>query len=217
MPDERIRGLVTPPIYTSGVYALYQPFSIPLTMIYRCYAVRSFDELAARDIDVYEEYYKPLDLSEKIYEEDQAAGASIVTLISVEEEYYYVPNTYIESYPGMAGLRYDRKLIILDIGPLPTTIGVDNLIDDLQDLVTKVVGVTEERAKVKLTTITMSTPVTHEEHIQLEATRRAAIRLHTPVAVQLAEQTARANKAEEQNAQLLEIISQHPELFDVSE
>ncbi len=214
MADERVRALITPPIHASGVYSLFAPFTVSLEMIYRCHAVRSFDELVKRGINVYEEYYAPKELSEKIYKEDAAKGASIVTLISADQEYIYVPNTFIESYPGMAGLRYERKVMMLDLGPLPSNFQLDYLIDDMQDLVTKAVGVTEDKADINFATIPMSGTVSHEDHIQLEASRRAAIQLHKPLEVQLREQTERADALQEQNEQLLEVISAHPELFE---
>lgn len=214
MAVERTRILITPPIHATGIYSLFTPFTVSLEMIYRCYAVRSFDELVKRGINVYEEYYAPNDLSEKIYKEDAAKGASIVTLISADQEYLYVPNTYIESYPGMAGLRYERKVMMLDLGPLPSTFQLDYLIDDIKDLVTKAVGVTEDKADINFATIPMSSTVSHEDHIQLEATRRAAIRLHKPLEVQLREQTERADALQEQNEQLLEVITSRPELFE---
>lgn len=214
MAEERIRTLITPPIHTTGLYSFFTPFVQDLDLVFRTHAVRSFDELIARQIDPYEEYYKPKNISEKSYQEDAAMGASIVTLISAEDEYIFVPNTYIESYPGMNGLRYERKLILFDLGPLPSTFQIDYMIGDLKDLIKKGVGVDEEKAKIKFTTVPMSSTVAHEDHIQLEATRRAAIQLHVPLEVQLAEQTKRADGLKEQNDQLLAIISAHPELFE---
>lgn len=214
MAEERVRALITPPIHATGVYSLYSPFTVSLEMIYRCHAVRSFDELVKRGINVFEEYYSPKGLTEKIYKEDAAKGASIVTLISADNEYLYVPNTYIESYPGMAGLRYERKLLMLDLGPLPANFQLNYLLADMQDLVTKAVGVTEDKAKLTFATVPMNGSVSHEDHIQLEATRRAAIQLHKPIDVQLREQTARADALDEQNKQLLAVISAHPELFE---
>lgn len=214
MAEERVRALITPPIHASGVYSLYAPFTVSLEMIYRTHAVRSFDELVKRGIDVYTTYYEPKNLSEKVYKEDAAKGASIVTLISADEEYIYVPNTYIESYPGMAGLRYERKLLMFDLGPLPANFQLDYLIGDLQDLVTKAVGVSEDKADLRFATLPMSSTVSHEEHIQLESSRRANIQLHKPLEVQLREQTERADALTEQNEKLLEVISAHPELFE---
>lgn len=214
MADERVRALITPPIHATGVYSLFAPFTVSLEMIYRCHAVRSFDELVKRGIDVYKEYYEPKELSEKIYQEDAAKGASIVTLISADQEYLYVPNTFIESYPGMAGLRYERKFLMFDLGPLPSNFQIDYLIGDMQDLVKKAVGVTEEKVDVSFATLPMNGSVSHEDHIQLEASRRAAIQLHTPLEVQLKQQTDRADALQEQNDQLLAVISAHPELFE---
>jgi len=213
MADARIRFLITPPVHTTGVYSLYSPWTVALTDVYRCHAIRSFDELIRKGIDVYADYYEPMGVSESIYKEDLALGASIVTLISAVNEYLYVPNTYIESYPGMSGIKYSRKCVLLDLGPLPDNFSITYLLDDIQSLIKKGAGVVEEQVNIRMATIPMTTTVTHEDHIQLEATRRAAIQLHVPLAVQLSEQTARADALQEQNDLLLNVISEHPELF----
>lgn len=214
MADQRTRYLITPPIHTSGKYSLFDPYTVDLDMIYRCHAVRSFDELVKRNINVYEEYYKPKGLPTSIYKEDAAKGASIVTLLSAEGEYYYVPNTFIESYPGMTGLRYERKCLILDLGPLPSTFNLDYLIPQMQDVVKKGVGVEEQQANIVYTTIPMTTTVSHEDHVQLEATRRAAIQLHTPLDVQLAEANAANVLLQEQVDMLLQVIADHEEIIN---
>lgn len=207
MSDVRTnRSLVTPPVNTSGIYLTYHPFQVPDDVVYRCEAIRAFDELRAKGIDVYDEFYKPYGLSVNIYTEDANRGASIVTLVSAAEEFVYVPNTFIESYPGMSGIAYERKLLLLELGPLPSTMNVDYLLPEIKDLVIRGTGVVNDRVSTEFTTITQSNNITHSEHLQLEASRRVAIAQHKPLVEQLREMTLMKEALEKEVADLTEVI-----------
>lgn len=175
MATERTRYLITPPINTSGIYTTYAPFILPANTVFRCSAIRSFKELEVRKINVFQTYYVPFGLGEDIYKADAAIGASIVTLEAGDGAEYYVPNTYIESYPGSSGLLYDRKVIVVELGLLPSTVSVDHLFPLIDDLVTKNVGV-ENKCRVAIAPYTGT--VDHATHVQLENSRRVAIKSH---------------------------------------
>lgn len=191
------RRLVTPPVNATGIFIVSQPYTLREKTTYRCHAIRTIDELAKKNIDVYGQYYKPVGISTSIYEEDTDKGASIVTLISSDNKYVYIPNTYIESYPGMSGIRYERKLVLVDMGPLPNTMDIEYIVDDVASMVKKAAGVGDEMVNVELATVPMDGTLTHEEHVELEASRRAAINNHTPLAEQV-------TLLEKENAQLRE-------------
>lgn len=175
---------LTPPINTKGRYTVFEPYSVELNKVYRCTAIRTFDVLISKGIDVYAEYYAPKALDVEVYEEDYDVSASIVTLVSSEGEYLYIPNTFIESYPGMNGLDYNRKLLVIDMGLLPSTLDFSNLIPDVEDVITKVAGVSGTGEYVEVPHIHS---ITQDEHVQLEATRTSAIRSHQPLQERLSE------------------------------
>lgn len=175
---------LTPPINTRGLFTVFSPFTVELTTVYRCTSIRTFDVLISKGIDVHEEFYAPLNLDEKTYEDDFDMRASIVTLVSSEGDHVYIPNTYIESYPGMNGLDYNRKLFVMDLGLLPTTIDVSNMIPDVVDVISKVVGVSATCEYVEVPYIQS---ITQSEHVQLEATRMAAIASSTPMVERIVE------------------------------
>lgn len=206
---ERVRGLITPPINTSGIFTLYTPFTLPTGVVYRCDAIRTFKELAKRGIDVFSTYYSPANLAESIYNEDAELGASIVTLVSATGEFYYVPNTYIQSYPGSAGVRYARKILVVELGLIPSTIDLDYFLPIMQDLVKKNIGVENTPSFV---VAPYTGTVSHDQHVTLEASRRVAIQNYVSKDEQITKLTAQVTALQAANDKLMAVIAAHPEL-----
>lgn len=202
-----IRVPVTPPIYAEGIFTCYPPFDskVDINTVYVVEAIRSFPEMERRDRDVFAEIYQPAELSEDIYNEDADAHAAIVTLKSTDGTLVFIPNTYIESYPGMAGLDYSRNVVVLDVGMIPATIDLELLKKDLLDVIVKNVGATVE---VTVDKMRYEGNVTHEEHVKLETARRLAIRQHVPLQMQLDEANQRNDALQEQVDELIETIAE---------
>lgn len=202
-----IRVPRTPPIYAEGIFTCYPPFDkqVDINTVYVAEAIRTFPEMERRDRDVFAEIYSPAGLSEEIYKEDGEARASIITLKSTDGDLIFVPNTYIESYPGMAGLEYSRNVIVLDVGMIPATIDLSLLEKDLKDVIVKNVGAD---VKVVVDKMRYEGNVTHEDHVSLETARRLAIRQHVPLQQQLDEAKQRNDELQKQNDDLVEIINE---------
>lgn len=202
-----IRVPVTPPIYAEGIFTCYPPFDskVDINTVYVVEAIRSFPEMERRDRDVFAEIYQPAELSEAIYNEDADAHAAIVTLKSTDGTLVFIPNTYIESYPGMAGLDYSRNVVVLDVGMIPATIDLALLKKDLLDVVVKNVGASVE---VTIDKMRYEGNVTHEEHVKLETARRLAIRQHVPLQMQLDEANQRNDALQAQVDELIETIAE---------
>lgn len=202
-----IRVPVTPPIYAEGIFTCYPPFDskVDINTVYVVEAIRSFPEMERRDRDVFAEIYQPAELSEAIYNEDADAHAAIVTLKSTDGTLVFIPNTYIESYPGMAGLDYSRNVVVLDVGMIPATIDLALLKKDLLDVVVKNVGAAVE---VTIDKMRYEGNVTHEEHVKLETARRLAIRQHVPLQMQLDEANQRNDALQAQVDELIETIAE---------
>lgn len=208
--DPSQHKVLTPPINTSGVFTLYLPFTLPAGVVYRCSAIRTFSELEKHGISVYEKYYKPMSISEDTYKVDLGLKASIVTLVSGAGEEVFVPNTYIESYPGDSGVRYSRNVIVIDVGLIPETTDISYIKDLAVDLVKHNLGVT---SSVEIVTAPYTGSVSHDQHVTWETARRAAVQGYVPLVEQIVTANAKVSLLQEQNNELLAIISQHPELF----
>lgn len=197
----------TPPIYAEGIFVCYPPYDsvVDINTVYIVEAIRSFPEMERRKRDVFAEVYEPHKLSETIYKEDAAAHAAIITLKAVDGTLLFIPNTYIESYPGMAGLEYSRNVVIVDVGMIPSTIDLKLLVADLQDVITKNVGATVDSV---VDTMRYEGNITHEEHVALETARRLKIQQHIPLQQQVDEATQRTDEMQRQMDELVELIEE---------
>lgn len=182
---------LTPPINTRGLFTVFVPYVVEATTVYRCTAIRTFDVLVSLGIDVFEDFYAPFDLTEDDYQADFDVRASIVTLVSSDGVHLYIPNTFIESYPGMNGLDYQRKLFVMDLGLLPKHLDVSNMIPDVVEVISKVVGVSATCEYVEVPYIQS---ITQSEHVLLEGVRLTAIKGTIPMAQRVSDLEAINNE-----------------------
>ena len=210
MADNRVHKLLTPPINTAGTYSVYSPFTLTAGEVYRCSAIRSFSELEKRGIDVYTTYYAPKSIDEDTYKGDAELKASMVTLISSTGEEVYVPNTYIESYPGDSGVEYQHNVIVLDVGMVPATVDIEYVLEELADLARKATGAT---TTAEIVSVPYSGTVDNPLHVTLETARRAALAEYVSKDEKIAELVKTNTELLDTNAQLVALIEAHPEIF----
>ena len=203
MAEERKRVSRVPPPHTAGVFLVYEPFQISNTAVYKCTAIRTFDELQLRNIDVYKTYYKPKGLSETIYQEDANMRASIVVLEGADLSELYIPSTYIKSYPGGDGLAYVNKIMVLDLGLMMADVPTSHVEVLMQDIVKQHIGVDTE---VKTVSVPYIGSVSHELGVEMERVRIAAIRANKTIYQQLQETTAQLDATRKQNDELLALL-----------
>lgn len=206
---DRVRKPITPPINASGIFTAYAPFTLPLNIVYRCDAIRTFKELIKKGINVYTTYYEPANLSESIYQDDYDLNASMVTLVDGAGGFLYIPNTYIESYPGDSGVTYDRKFLLIELGMLPTAMDVSYMFPLVEDVVHKNLGVANTASVV---TAPFTGVITHDQHVTLESARLVAVRNYKTIEEQLIETKAQLASYQTQNAQLMAVLAAHPEI-----
>lgn len=130
----------TPPYGVTGYWELKAPFSAKVGKIYSCKEIRSFSMLKLQGVNVFEKYYLPHGLDTSAQEADSRAYASIVTLLAVDGERIYVPDTYIEKYPDINTDGYNRYILSCDLGTLPTNTMVNHLVEKVSTEVEKALG-----------------------------------------------------------------------------
>jgi len=207
--------VVQPPVKATGFWVTYAPFDVPTDVILRCEAIRTVDDLSFIGIDAFYIYYYTAGVSQATYESDVAKGMTIVTLTDNDGTSYHVPTTYIASYPGMDGITYDRKLLLLELGPLPSTLDVSYLIDDIKDLIAARVGVDDETSSLEIVTIPMEGTLTNEEYVQLETTRRAIIEQHTSLLSKLTSALTTVGSLTNQVNELTNVVANYPAMSTI--
>lgn len=202
--DSRKRTPKTPPINTSGVFLAYEPFTLSTSVIYKCTAIRNFEDLQSDNIDVFNSYYKPFGLDLTVYREDAAIDAAILTLEAADGSERYIPNTFIKSYPGGNGLAYVNKVLVVELGLMLGDVDTGFLEPLMIDMVKQHIGVETE---VKTVAVPYIGAVTHETGVAMERARVGAIRSNKTIYQQLQEQTALAAALRAQNDELLLLLA----------
>jgi hypothetical protein len=165
-------------------------------------AVERFSALAARNVNVFETYYKPHGLSQDIYNADAAAGVVIVTLASDTAAPISVPSSYIVSYPNLATVSYNHVVLSVSLGMLYDGIALDGVQEQIATAVAAVIGVTPT---VLVHVAPTKNAVTPDQHQTIEAARNAAITNRTTNASQIAALKGQIATLQAQNATLTKI------------
>lgn len=177
-----IRMKKTPPINTRGRYLLLSPFDalIVPNEIYECVAIRQFSEIEELGQKVYDTYYKPFNVPNALYGEDKRLDANIITLATITGEYFYVPDTFIAEFPNGGTVAYHRVVLSIDLGPIPETLDLTFLQQQISSVTTDVVGLSGDREPIVYVAIAPTRGVIDAgEHEIMEAARDASIRNRT--------------------------------------
>lgn len=193
----------TPAMYARGVYTANMPWDIPNTKVFKCVAIRGFDDLVALGIDVFKTYYEPKGLTTTEYTADKSVSATIVTLESDTGDFIYIPDTYIASYPDQTNVVCQHVVLSVSLGVLPDYLDLSFVSQQIGNLVSDVIGVTPE---VKTNIAASSGLLTPEQFHVLEAARNAA----------RVSQTTDWAKNKELNARLTALQAQYDALVAVA-
>lgn len=162
---------ITPPMDISGPFLLRSPFVADPAKSYTVTAHRSFAELIARSQDPLKLVYAPVGLTATAYAEDQMEGAIVIALRDSSGNIMYVPDTYIDRYPGLGSVPYSRLVGVVDLGMWANYRDLDDVQATLKDACKANLGVDVE---VTLARAATSNVVSEEQHIQLLAARESA-------------------------------------------
>lgn len=165
------QGMV-PNVGSRGTFVLKTPWVIDQKGEYTCHAVRSFNEIAKNNTNVYDTFYKPKGISEQSYKTDADNGVVIVALRSAIGTFVYVPSSYIIGLPNGGGFAYSRRLLTIDLGALPIALTTESLRNDLGTYITANFGV---EPTIKETELPISEIVTPENHEIIERGRKGKI------------------------------------------
>jgi hypothetical protein len=175
-----ITNNLIPDVGASGVWSLTAPYSslINASASYVCLAVRQLEDIIAAGGDPYSMYYVPQegDVAGSLkdqYTADLANSVCIVTLQASSGPVYYIPTSYITSFPASGGVPYQACLLAVDIGALPESTDLTFLKQQIANLVKTTVGLTS----VAITTVVASatTNLSQSDHLKAVAARQANI------------------------------------------
>lgn len=164
-----------PPLKVKGIFELVSPWAADPSKLYTCMALRKFEEIENDGVDIVALYYEPFGLEESDYQESITAGAVLVTLLSSDDEYIYVPSNYIASFPTVGNINYQYTVLSVPLF-IPDSLQLDALVADIVDVTKQVTGVD---VSVKTNTLASTTIVSAAQHDAFEAARAAAVAART--------------------------------------
>lgn len=157
---------LVPQINSYGEYVLITPFVID-PRNYRCSSIQLLSALDSNDVDIFNQIYAPKGLDTDIYTRDVSDNVSIITLVS-DVDTITVPSSYIGAIPPELSVPYSNNIISLQIGQLPDSVSLTNLMDQLEDVVQTETG---NRPAVRLHRIASKNSISVTESAILEADR----------------------------------------------
>lgn len=165
---------LTPALNSRGRFVVSDPFNAQIkgTAIYRCVALRKFEDLVQLGENVYKKYYQAFGLSEAVYQNDVRNNVVIVSLQDAGGRIYYVPDSYVLTFPNQGETPYDHRIVSCSMGPLPAYVSTAFLEQQIAALVSDLIGI---EPKVHVDTIPMLSSVTPEQHEVLETARLSRI------------------------------------------
>lgn len=200
----------TPPMNISGPFLLRAPFVADPAKSYTVTAHRSFSELIARSQDVLKLVYTPVGLTATAYAEDQMNGAIVIALRDSAGNMLYVPDTYIESYPGLGSVPYTRLIGVVDLGMWANYRDLTDVMSSLKEACKGNLGVDVE---VTLARGAVTNSITEEQHIQITAAREAAKTNNetlTATIIRLSDEIAARDVTIAEQATLIEALAGTP-------
>ena len=134
---------VVPPIGTTGIFYFLEPFDTILKdgEEYEVKALRLLSEMRDNQEKPYENVYQSVGMSDTDFMVDLSYNVPIAVLVNSLGEYYYVPCTKLKQTPRVTGVRYQEKILAINLGFLPQTYDFSLLLNTIQEDVYTVSGV----------------------------------------------------------------------------
>ena len=165
---------LVPIINTRGKFKLSTPLDTVLNsdIIYTVIANRSILEMINDGLDILNNVYLIMNLTEDDYNVDLANNVIITVLQSENEDTYYIPSNKFISIPDITGKRYMQKTMAINLGYLPIDLNLDYLLPEVTDLIQSLLGITPNASIIDTSQVTL---YTNEEHDLFTAERLATI------------------------------------------
>lgn len=161
----------TPLLTSKGIFEVSTPFVINKKKVYEVVAIRELEDLWAQHVDVYEEYYKPVNISFDDYKADVQVKVAIVSLLG-EEGVLYIPDTYILHYPEEALANYQHVVLSVSLGALHKSQDLRAVMNDISQRVSGLIGVTP---KVNIHVAPTTEALTLKDAASIEQIRKGNI------------------------------------------
>ena len=159
---------ILPFIGESGIYKLMTPFNniIDTNARYTCQAIRTINDYLAENKNVYEEFYKSVNISQAVYDTDAKDNVPIVTLQSNAGHWINIPANYIISYPNTNGIAYSNRIMSFSFPGIPDSEEVNMsymaLASEIKDLIAARTGIIVTANFERVSRINLISQIDHQ-------------------------------------------------------
>ena len=166
-----------PDIGSKGKFTFKDPVSkkISNTTSLTCQSIRTLAELISQKENTFKDVYLALGLTKADYENDISAGVSILSLQAETGSWFYVPSSYLSSYPNINGVTYTRMMMGVGLGAVADTLDLEGLKVSISNIVYDQLGISPE---IKLISVSQSAIISYGDHDKIEAVRKAKVKLN---------------------------------------
>lgn len=200
---------IVPPINTSGVINLKEPFkslcaaNVPYTVV----SIRTLGDIVNDGKDPYGSYYEAFGLDQATFNSDVNSGVCIISLRSPSGEFVHVPNSYLDTAPVATGVPYSSMIVGVRLGALPESLSLEYFNNSVKELAHDLLGVTD--AEVKAVKVTETTYIPLDESKTFEAARQNVMSIVVTDSAKLRASEIERQKAIQKIAELELFIRTH--------
>lgn len=160
---------IIPPIGTKGKFSFKPPFdkNTKSDSEYTVYSIRGIKELIDSGEDPAKYVYEAVGLTSTDMANDQADNVPIVILSSGTNSYIYVPANNITSLPDITGVKYQQKMLAINIGHLPLDYSLDVVKETIKEAVLEMTGIESTVEAISTSAIKFITDDEHNTYMKL--------------------------------------------------
>lgn len=171
-------ALKSPTVGSKGLWQLNGPYEtkLPVNVAMECTAISNYNQLGAMGVDVYETYYKALDIDQSVYLEHLKDGCIVFVKTDTNNRYAF-PLHYLDRYPIGTGVQYVSFGVGMRLGALPLDTDTEGLKRALKETVEAFTGAETDIVLQALSEICI---IENEQHEKLVKAREN-LRKEVPV------------------------------------
>jgi len=161
--------MLIPPINTKGVFKFIPPFDSIISegLELRVTSIRSLNDMEASGEDPLNTVYLTSNMTEEDFKSDAGTNVPIVVLVNAGGGYYYIPANRILTVPDVSGVRYQEKILAINLGAVPVIKNLDLAMDIVKQDIYDVLGIESDVKEVLSSAVKLITPVEHESYTRL--------------------------------------------------
>lgn len=160
---------IIPPIGAKGKFSFKSPFdtNTKTDTEYTVHSIRGIKELIDSGEDPEKYIYQPVGLTSTDMNTDLENNVPIVILSSGTNNYIYVPADCITSLPDISGVKYQQKMLAINIGHLPIDYSLDTVKEAIKDAVLEVTGIESTVESIATSAIKYVSDADSETYLKL--------------------------------------------------